>query len=266
MVATRDAFQMMKKGKVFGPVAKRMLKHSLQMLDMEAAMATWQGAYLRATKQLKYAERKAIRYADDVTIRTQASAAAADISPIQRSRLGRTLTLFQTFVINEWNFMVKDVLGFRNPNVKGYERFKRISRFIIGTTLVNMFYEDVLGLYSPYPSPIKAYFKAVEAGEDTPSAALEVGRELIEKVPIISGARYGAVGPAWLSKTAKTIYTGKKIPETVATLVGAPGTSEVAKFLRARERGENLYGQIIGRYTPKPKKKRFMPSRGMGGL
>jgi len=249
-VAARDAFSAVKSGSIKDWAGQKAMK-GVQITDMEAAMATWQGSYLRArSKELNYAERKAVRYADDITIRTQASAARQDISPIQRSKLGRTATLFQTFVINEWNFMMNDVFGYKNPKVKGYERFKRIRRFVIGCTLINMFYEDILGLPSPYPSPLGAFRKAVEQGKDLPSLALDVGKELIEKLPIISGARYGAIGPAWVSKTAKAIYTGRRGPEALATLMGLPGTSQLGKMLRAGKRGEMPLGVLLGRYTP----------------
>ena len=248
-VAARDAYAAIKKGTFREWAGKKAMK-GVQLTDMEAALATWQGAYLRGKKELNYTERKAARYADDVTIRTQASAARGDISPIQRSKIGRVATLFQTFVINEWNFMVNDVIGYRTPSIKGYERFKRIRRFVVGATLVNMFYEDILGLHSPYPSPIGAFRKAIEEGKELPSMALDIFKELIEKVPIISGARYGAVGPAWLSKAVKSMYTGKRIAETVGTLAGVPATSQIGKMLRAQKRGETPLGVLIGRYTP----------------
>jgi len=101
--------------------------------------------------------------------------------------------------------------------------------------------------------------------------ALDIGKELLEKVPIISSARYGAVGPAWLTKTVKSIYTGKRIPETAGTLTGVPAVSQIGKTIRAKKRGESTYGQIVGSYTPKKKKvklvkPKFKTLKGLKGL
>lgn len=258
-VAVRDLFDLMKKGKVESMkqwAGKKGLK-GLQLLDYEAAMATWQGAYLRGIKKLNYTEAKAIRYADDVTIRTQASAARADVAPIQRSRIGKSLTLFQTFVINEWNFMMSDVLGYKNPKVRGIERLGRISKFIVGTTLVNMFYEDLLGLHSPYPSPIRAYREAIERGEEWPSRAKRLLQELAEKVPILSGARYGAIGPAWASKVVKLVQKGKGAWETAGTLIGFPTTTQIKKMIRAKQRGGTAAEILLGGYPEKKTMKKL---------
>lgn len=149
--------------------------------------------------------------------------------------------------------MVNDVLGYKNPKVKGIERLSRITKFIIGTTLVNMFYEDVLGLHSPYPSPIRAYQEAIERGEEWPSQAKRVIQELLEKVPIVSGARYGAIGPAWAAKGVKLIRKGKGAAETVGTFLGIPGTTQIKKMVRAKERGGTAREILLGGYPQKRK-------------
>lgn len=250
-VAYKDAFDLIKGGKIMEgqkTVGKLGLK-LLKILDMETAKATWQGAYQKATKELKYTEAKAIQYADDITIKTQASGAPQDVAPIQRTVLGKTATLFQTFVINEWNFMIKDVLGYKKAEVSKAQAGKNIIRFLIGTTLINAFYEDVLGLNSPYPSPINAYQYAKEQGKEPLELTWAVIRELVEKVPIIGGARYrGSIAGASLEAVGKVVK-GQKLPETVGTLIGVPGTIQAGKTLRARKRGESLYGQIVGAYT-----------------
>jgi hypothetical protein len=252
-VAYKDAFDLIRGGnisegqKAAGKFGLKLLK----ILDMETAKATWQGAYQKGIKELNYTEAKAIQYADDITIKTQASGAPQDVAPIQRTIIGRTATLFQTFVINEWNFMVKDVLGYKTGKVSKPQAMKNIIRFVVGTTLINAFYEDVLGLNSPYPSPVNAYQYAKEQGKEPLELTWAVIRELIEKVPIIGGARYrGSIAGASLEAIGKVVK-GQKLPTTVGTLLGIPGTIQVGKSLRARKRGESTYGQIVGAYTKK---------------
>ena len=256
-VAVRDMADIVRSGKIRAAqkkVGKAGLK-PLSLLDMETAKATWQGAYEYATKELNYAERKAINFADDTVTRTQASGAPSDISPIQRTVEGKTLTLFQTFVINEWNFLMKDVLGVKNPKMTNANRMKKVSQYVAATTLANIFFEDLLGVNSPFPTPIRAFGEALERGDEIPSAFLEAGKELVEPIPIIGGAaRYGSgIGGATLDTIRKALE-GENFIENMAKLLGITPTAQIAKTIKARKRGESLYGQIVGTYTPKEKR------------
>ncbi len=86
----------------------------MQTIDYISAEITWLGAYKKAISPknkggLGLSREEALTYANDTTVKTQASAQLHDLAPIQRSLEGRFLTTFQTFVINEWNFLSKDV-------------------------------------------------------------------------------------------------------------------------------------------------------------
>jgi hypothetical protein len=271
-VAVQDAMAAVRSGRI-GEVKKgvgRAMLKPLQILDMETAKATWQGAYRLATERLNYTERKAINYADDVVTRTQASATPADIAPIQRTALGKALSLFQTFVINEWGFLTRDVLGIRNAKISNKTAFRKTMTLLAGTILANIFYEDILGINSPFPTPIREFEEALERGEDMPSASIEVAKELVEKVPILGGGlRYGKGMLGASVETIQAVAKGEKPIETGAKLIGIPGTVQVGKTLRAKKRGESTYGQIVGQYTPKKKrsKKKYVPKKSaMGGL
>ncbi len=226
------------------------------MLDMETAKATFHAAHEYAVKELGYKGKKAQRFADDITMRTQASAAPSDIAPIQRTPVGKSLSLFQTFVINEWGFLTKDVLGMKNAKVSNPQAFQRVLRYVVGATAINSFYEDVLGINSPHPTPIRAFQEALEKGEDLPSATWSATQEVAEKIPLLGGGiRYGKGITGASSEVVRDFITQRSIKaENIAKLAGVPGTAQIAKSIRAKKRGESTYGQIVGQYTRKKKK------------
>ena len=236
-------------------VGKKGLK-PLQVLDMETAKATWTGAYEMAREEFNFTQKKAIRFADDTVTRTQASAAPSDVAAIQRTPLGKSVSLFQTFVINEWGFITKDIMGMKNAKITNPVAVRRVTRYLIGATLINVLYEDAIGINSPHPTPIRAFQEARERGESYPSAGWEVAKEVGEKLPIIGGGlRYGKGITGAGFELVRDLLTDKTIKvETVAKLAGVPGTAQIAKSIRAKKRGESIYGQVVGQYTKKKKK------------
>ena len=263
-VAVSDAMRAVASGKI-GKAKKAIggatLK-PLQMLDMETAKATFHAAHEYGVKELGYKGRKAQRFADEITMKTQASAAPSDIAPIQRTPAGKSLTLFQTFVINEWDFLTKDVMGIKNAKITNPQAFNRAVKYVAAATAINIFYEDVLGVNSPHPTPIRAFQESLEAGDSIPSATWRVTKELAEKVPIVGGGiRYGKGITGAPAEVVRDFITQKTIKaENIAKLAGVPGTAQIAKTIRARKRGESTYGQIVGQYT---KKKRKIRLRGL---
>jgi len=267
-IAVEDALRYIRAGAV-GEAQKfgtRLAMKPLQLLDLETAKATWQGAYEMAVNKKGYTGRKAINFADDVVTRTQASGMIGDLAPIQRPVVGRFLTLFQTFTINDWDFLIKDVLGKRNVGIDSRAAFVKTIRYVAATTAFNFLLEDVLHINSPFPTPIRAFREALENGDDIPSLAIGVGKELIEPVPMFGAARYGKgpFGPGgelvWeTAKFASRDPMARAWWELSGKWFGIPGTAQYAKSKRARTRGESLYGQVVGTYTP-PK------SESLGGL
>ena len=265
-VTIEDALSSIRRGKI-GAVqrsATRLAMKPLQILDIETAKATWQGAYEFAVKETKLGEKAAINFADDVVTRTQASAMPGDIAPIQRPVVGRFLTLFQTFTINDWNFLIRDVLGIRNADVNTPKAFAKVMRYVAATTMFNILFEDVLHINSPFPTPIRAFKESVDRGDDLPSLAVNVGSEFIEPIPMIGAARYGKgpVGPA-IELIQESIKYVKQAPmtrpggELFGQWIGLPGTAQYGKMTRARARGETFYGQVMGSYDIE----RFRPAR-----
>ena len=232
----------------------------IQATDMITAVATWRAGYRHALSK-GMEEVKAIRFADDVVTRTQASGTVENLAGIQRTSLGRLVTSLQTFVINDWDFFVKDVLGMGNPRLVTSERFIKLLKYFVGTSLINMVYEDLLGMDSPYGRPIKTLQKELEAKTPWQDTVVRVGKEMIEGVPIVGGAlRYGEkalLGPAvsTVSNLIEPLRKGKmpspaQWTETTFKLAGVPGTQQAFKLGRRLGQGQELWPSLAGKSVP----------------
>lgn len=211
----------------------------LQILDYGTAMVTWLGAFKKAKTLLKMTEEKAINFADDIVVKTQASAASGDISPIQRNQIGKFITLFQTFVINNWGFLTKDVAGVGTAKTK--DNVRKVVTYLMGVTAVNSLFEDVLGTRSPFPAPLNAFKRELEKGGSQGDAAYASVKELLEVVPLAGGAlQYGSspfgAGIQAITDPADRNITPEKLLETGGKLIGFPGTTQIKKIIRALEK------------------------------
>ena len=245
----------------------------LKVLDFQARMATWNGGYRFAKNKLGMGEEAAINYADDLVTRSQASSLPGDLSPIQRNNLGKAFTLFQTFVINDFNFFLRDVVGKGNAKLTKYEGAKRLLRYVIGTTLINLLYEQT-NTQSPFPTPIKAARDAAEEGKNALGVAWDVGMELMEPLPIVGNTRYGkslfgAVGEAVGEATPRlfrprsgekgvvdeinAFYDNLEAPintiDLIGKVTGVPATTQATKMVKAVRRGEDPFDVVMGNYT-----------------
>ena len=243
----------------------------LQWLDYQTARATWLGAYEMAIKKYGWNKKRALTWADDVVVKTQASAQIGDISPIQGTAMGRYMTLFQTFVINDYDMLTHDVLGFKNPYMNMAQKQRAIGRYVLATAVTNAVYEGILKIRSPYPTPIWSIKRGVEEGDTPLKMALGVVKEAAEVFPLVGGmarwsTAYRLAWPAFVQKglvdpvqmlnrlAAKPSFTRDQL-EWVATMFGLPGTSQAAKFLRRIKRGESIPEALIGVRAKTKKKK-----------
>jgi hypothetical protein len=222
--------------KIRKPIADATMKH-VSYTDMITAATTWFGGYRQGMKLYKGNKKKAIRHADDVTISTNASASTADRAPIQRHPLGAFVTTLQTFALANWDFIAKDVFGWKNPQLKTPQRIARVTKLLAGMSMLGYLFEDVLDVNSPMPNPVREIVKGIEDGDDLHEIALAVGVELTEVLPGAGSViKYrGSLGGAVTGKI-EDVLSVKDSPEKafygLAYLMGLPGVSQVKKSAR----------------------------------
>ena len=76
------------------------------------------------------------------------------------------MSLFQTFVINNWGFLTRDVAGVGNASISNPEALRKIMRYIGGAFATNVVFEDVLQTRSPFPAPLHAFAKMADSDDD----------------------------------------------------------------------------------------------------
>ena len=234
----------------------------LQVLDIETARATWLGAHAKG-KARGLTGRDLIVYADDTLTRTQASGRIGDVAQIQKTPVGRLATLFQTFTINEWGFIAQDALGIKNPTVKASQAMVNGFRLVYSTVLINVLFEGVFKIRSPFPAPEWAIYHAVQEGKGGKEITVDALRELGEQLPVFGGTirystPYRTPLPAGAQVGVDAIALIRKLTtgdinkvsqydiETLGKLLGIPGTSQVFKYLRRRKDGMSHIKAIMG--------------------
>lgn len=221
--------------------------YPLRLLDYNTAMASWIGSYKHAVKYLKMDEKGAARFADDTVVKTQGSASRIDLAPIQRTPIGKSATLFQTFVINNWNFLLDDII--KNKNLSYAERSKQLAGILVAGGLSNTLIRmtgDTVPIFSgntPFPSPLYAFYKEYSESEDGAKALKESGREMLSIVPVLGGgarfggrAAFGAAGQLGFDVFDMAAGKGNKSPLYLgAKIAGAPGGQQIYKWLKKWE-------------------------------
>jgi hypothetical protein len=213
-------------------------------------------------------ERGAIVFADDVVAKTQGTASPHDISQFQRYPTFRMFTMFQTFVFNNFNYYLRDVFGFRNPEATPASVIQKSMRLAIGVAAANFVFEGLLRVRSPYPTPEWAIIRGLQEHKDWKDIVWDAVKEFSEPVPIIGGmirwsTPYKTMVPAQiqlgsdavraLMKTKDAILGGGDFsqfrPEDVSVIgraLGLPGMSEAEKIYRRRERGASWLESFMG--------------------
>jgi len=229
----------------------------LEVMDMVSANVSWNAAYDHATKALRKTDREAIRIADDLVVKTQGSTMPGDLAGIQRSVAGKALTQFQTFLISDWNFLQREVLGLKDPKMTWGDTAMNAARFVGTTAAFNVLFENVLNVQSPFPTFVKDAKSAIADNDSDPlKIAWRLASGILEPIPVIGASRYGKsiAGPAVeVGRDFTRGLAGSPLApspyESLAKMAGIPGTQQIAKTLRARNRGEGWYNSITGWYS-----------------
>lgn len=180
------------------------------IVDQQMVGGAFLAGYYKG-KAMGLSEADAIRYADDVAERTQASANQVDRPPANMGKLKVNLGQFQTFVFNEWSQIKYDFLktalkgektsqgyaqeGLGSIETSKSEGYKRFAAFLLATAALSKIYDE-LGL----PNPLKSEGSTVP-GVSNPY--VNHGWEhVINQIPYVSAVRFGG------SPTPKAILNG----------------------------------------------------------
>jgi hypothetical protein len=245
----------------------------LRFLDMETARSTWLAAQDFGIKTgLSQAE--SYLWADQIVLKTQGSGLPGHVAPIQRSPGGRLATLFQTFGINQWNHLVKDVLGVGETRIRSAQDTSRVImtlRLLSATMLFNTIFEDIIGIRSPFPTPIREVKRSIERGDSALGSAWSGVKEMAQWHPFGSSLRWSSAGrtavPAiadpiigekgainMVNKIASGAKMGPRDFEVIGKILGIPFTTQTAKTLSRLEQGFNLPQAFTGVRADVPRK------------
>jgi len=241
-------------------------------LDYMAAEVAWRAAWRQLeprVKSGKLSKTEAVRRADSAVVRTQSSGSKVDLAPVQRNALGKAMFLWQTYTINQANWIGRNVLGIKNPKANPGRTAKRVLYGMLGIAAINTVAEDFLGIQSPYPAPVKTLMRGLKAKDPGSAVALKMMLEMGEIVPGLGSVKYGSSPLGGLAEHVrdlssalsgndvlmrdllpKAIDGDKKALITVGELVGktmgVTGTGQTAKTARGLLRGETLPRAAIG--------------------
>lgn len=241
-----------------GAGARGLQRYSLkgvEVADTFSATISWLAAF-REGKTRGMDAKRAKEFADDVVLKIQASADSAHIAQIQKDNWGRILTTFNTFSINRYSFLKRDVVGKlfnRDTDINArITALGLIIRYALINAIISSVYNDIFGVTPPNPAPIDAARFAEEGSE-----AVDFVKEALTIVPIIGyGGRYPGsfLGPvAGLGYDASRLLGDMKKPENfdyakavevVARGVGVPATTQIAGTIR-RAKQDRPFQQIL---------------------
>jgi hypothetical protein len=240
----------------------------LQLFDMQTAKMAWASYYdfhtTRFIKSKRLSPKEAAAKANDGILRTQASGLMGDISPAQSGVVGRLATLFQTFSIAEWNWLMRDVVGIHNPEANLGQSVVRTVRFLTATALINELFEGQIGIPSPFPAPERAIIEGVANGDSTATTASNVALELMEGIPVVGPAikfsqPWRATVPSPSIQSVSDIMQLAKRAieldpsvlsayslEQIAKVAGLPGASQARKLVTGLQQGKSWPAALMG--------------------
>jgi hypothetical protein len=263
-------------------LAQQLTAAPMNIVDALAAEAGWYSGYRHAKRTLKYGEEKAIQFADDLVVKTHGMGIRGSVSPIQASGTYKWLTMLQTFAIADFNYLARDILGIKNPDLGKVDHVKKVVKYLVGAALVNEAF-NVIGMDSPKPSPIKAFSESMEEDEDVKVATAKAFLELVEMVPIVGGSAkfgsslFGPVGelaadiPEGVTKAimamdwehmtdGQRLHTGLFLGQVLGAYYGIPMTNQIKKSIRAWARGGSGWEVVLGLYIEEKRKSKVGPA------
>ncbi len=229
----------------------------LQFMDVHTAVASYRALKRYALKELKLKEKEARKYADEMITQTQASALPGDIAPIQRSTLGKAMTMFQTFTINDWAFMYKEVFGI-DRTLSRKEKVKRMVAWAVGTAAFTSLFEDGMEVNSPFSTPFRTMYRLRDMDVPIKDKVKVVGKEFIEPLPGVGGAaRYGSHPLGVVVDLIGQFFRDDPMARSWFEIGGrfapAPGFAQANKSWRGVRRGADFWEILMGQPPAKQK-------------
>ncbi len=229
----------------------------MRYVDLWVAMGTYNTAKSHYMKKLRppgisnrEAEVRARKFANKKVVRTQATAEKTAISQLQYTPLGKAFTLFGTFGINKWNWLMREVVGRNNPNLSKKEVLARTTRFLVYTAMLNSAYE-FFGTNPPDAAPISAAVKSIreDMGEKEQENFLKA---MIETVIDLAEGNKNTDDIDWLKAALNSVAeTGELLPvgSRLGTwgpkgAIGAPATLVYETLEWIFNKGKSKKGQI----------------------
>ncbi len=227
----------------------------LEVMDYESAIITGHAFRIKG-ESLGLKGKDLWNFVDDGITKTQGSGWRGDLSPIQRTALGKALTQFGTFTISDLNFLVNDVL----KPAKGESTLsvlKNVARLVAITSAYNTIMEDFFNINSPAPTPIRDAMKTAQSGGDPLAVATSFAFGLLGPyAPGIGSIRYGkgAGGPVITKATelagALQGRPGAVNPlEPLSELAGVPGSGFMWRMHRAKDT-QSIWDSLMGNPPP----------------
>lgn len=246
----------------------------LRALDSFSAVTTYIGAK-RLGEKIGLTGKDLINFADDKVVMTQGSTMPGDVSKIQRTALGKFFTIFQQYGISDYNYLINEVgnLG-GNTTLKGGPA-RRILTLLFGMYAYNTLMQDVLGISTPFPTPIEDMQDALARYEGSPAltqiaaSTIALGSSGAAMLPIIGSGRFGNLGGAGVSAVSDVVvplFQGrdvKRLGRGIARITGVPGAVPIMRSIQKskREGGPSVLGAFAGRRSRTEERERM---RGTG--
>lgn len=273
-----DFVEQMKLGTLKGgkAIATKVAFAPMDLIDSVVAEIGWNAGFHYAKGKLKLGEKDAIAYADDLVERTQGMGTRGAVSPIQASIATKWLTLLQTFGIADFNYILQDIAGVKNPDITKPQQLSRAFRYILGAMVIGEMFKAG-GLNSPFPTPVDAFVESRDEGKGVPSALFNSMMEFTEKLPVWGGsAKYGSSLGGVIGEFAQDVPEAAKavndlmdwgsmtqrqklnasmlIAKSIGYAWGIPMTNQILKGVKTASRGGDPYQIILGIYIDERKK------------
>lgn len=217
-------------------------------------------------------------YANNWMVKIKGSATVNDQPIVQYSALGKLMTMFNTFTINNWNHLAVDVFGSKSVE-RTPDRVARVTRLLVGTALVSAISQTGLHIHSPFPSPeydVVSNWKQSRdeidpmTGEHRPllqslaGAGVDTIKEMGYQFPVV-GNMLRFSGPSGFAypppiqvaqdayKTVEKLVLRQDLSHMDATdlsaigrTMGLPGASQTVRFITGILKGQNVPDALMG--------------------